>query len=373
MKQLTENNLNTREFWEGEAKKGYLANYINSPLSAPYVETIRKHITEADTVLDVACGSGVLTKYLGYAKKVDGCDFSQDSVDWVHDQLGIDTFHCDLDLPIPKPDKAYDVLLATEVLEHLTDPEAVMKELVRVARRKVIISVPYDNGKPQSEEHKWLFSPKDIANIMKPYGKYTVMVETMMDRIIAVLDLPQVYTVDADDFCESNTGINELMFIKSHVPDFKITLFTVPGLCSKEFLEEIKKLDWIDMVPHGWLHPTPVECLSWTYEESIAYLDRIESLGLTKGFKAPGWQISDGMYRALVERGYWVADKDYNNERRPKELQAYLLDDRNKLHFHIGHMGGHNDNAIADFMDDIIKLNGTFSFIKDTWNHSEHE
>lgn len=174
-----------------------------------------------------------------------------------------------------------------------------------------------------------------------------------------------MYLVDADDFCESNSGLMNLMFIKSHNPDFKINLFTIPGLCSKEFIKTIKDLDWIDMIPHGWEHPTPLEAQNWTYKESLEYLDRIEPLGLTKGFKAPGWQISDGMYQALLERGYWVADQAYNNDRRPKELKAYILDSPNKLHFHIGHMGGYNDNEIGKSMSDLIKLEGEFKFIKD--------
>lgn len=147
--------------------------------------------------------------------------------------------------------------------------------MARVAKRKIIVSVPHDNGKPQSEEHKWLFTPDDIVEFLKPYGKYTVMIETEMSRIIGIVDLPQEYIVDADDFCESNDGMETLMFIKSKVPNFKINLFTIPGLCSKEFLNKIKKLDWIDMIPHGWIHPTPIEAQKWTYDESIEYLDRI--------------------------------------------------------------------------------------------------
>jgi len=364
VKKLTKDNLNTQEFWEDEAKKGYLEKYFNSYLSEGYLKAILKEITTEDKVLDVACGSGVLTKYLG---NVDGCDFSEYSIKWVHKKLGLKTFHCDLNNKIPVKKDSYDILVATEVLEHLDNPKKVIKEMARVAKRKIIVSVPYDNGGVQSEEHKWLFTPKDIVELLEPYGKYTVMVEDEMSRIIGVVDLPQEYIVDADDFCESNDGMNALMFIKGHLPNFKINLFTIPGLCSQEFLDKIKKLDWIDMIPHGLVHTTPRECEKWTYDESMTYLDVIEPLGLEKGFKAPGWQISDGMYKALLERGYWVADKDYNDKRRPK-MKSYLIDDRNKLHFHIGHMGGHNTNEISEFANEIIKLNGSFKFIKDERN-----
>jgi len=364
VKKLTQNNLNTQKFWEDEAKKGYLESYHNSHLSMGYLKAILGEIDPQDTILDVACGSGVLTKYLNGSGKAEGCDFSKESVKFVNDKLGIKTFHCDLNKDIPKEDESYDVLVATELLEHLTDPKKTVKDMVRVAKRKVIVSVPYDNGKPQSEEHKWLFTPKDIAEMLKPYGKYTVMVETEMDRIIGIVEKPQTYIVDADDFCEENNGLETLEYIKSKVPNFKISLFTIPGLCSKEFLDKIKKLDWIDMIPHGMKHQTPLEALKWTYDESIQYLKAIEPLNLTRGFKAPGWQISDGMYIALKEKGYWVADQPYNNNRRP-EMKTYLLDGRNKKHYHIGHMGGHNINEISDFVEELVNLKGEFKFIKD--------
>lgn len=165
---------------------------------------------------------------------------------------------------------------------------------------------------------------------------------------------------DADDFCEGNDGMEFLKRIKSKNPDFKITLFTIPGLCSKEWIEEMKKIDWIKMIPHGWVHTTPREAQNWTYSESLEYLDRIEPLGLEKGFKAPGWQISDGMYKALLEKEYWVADQHYNDERRPKELKVYYP---TAEHYHIGHMGGHNVNEIGYFEEYLSNLKGNFQFL----------
>jgi len=172
--------------------------------------------------------------------------------------------------------------------------------------------------------------------------------------------------IDADDFHEGNHRLELLKLIKEKIPNFKISLFTVPMLCSAEWLNEMRKIEWIDMIPHGEYHPDPYECSEWTYKQSKEYLRRIEPLGLTKGFKAPGWQISHGMYKALLEGGYWVADQPYNNNRRPKELPVYLLDSSEKHHFHVQNVCG---NGIEESLQKILKLRGEFRFIKEIFDN----
>ena len=174
--------------------------------------------------------------------------------------------------------------------------------------------------------------------------------------------------VDLDDFTEDNNALDMLFRLRAAVPNFRVNLFTIPGLCSFPFVETVRKIDWIDMIPHGYKHPTSRECEHWTYSESREYLEYVMYLGFTKGFKAPGWQISDGMYEALWEFDFWVADQAYNNHRRPPELWAYILDQPWKVHGHIGHMGGYNANALEFIYDDLLKWRGEFMFIKDLWS-----
>lgn len=45
---------------------------------------------------------------------------------------------------VPFRDRSYDLVLALEVLEHLTDIRAGLEELARVGRRDFIISVPWE-------------------------------------------------------------------------------------------------------------------------------------------------------------------------------------------------------------------------------------
>jgi ubiquinone/menaquinone biosynthesis C-methylase UbiE len=45
---------------------------------------------------------------------------------------------------LPFPSRSFDAVLCLEVLEHLEDPASAVRELSRVARKAVILSVPYE-------------------------------------------------------------------------------------------------------------------------------------------------------------------------------------------------------------------------------------
>lgn len=172
--------------------------------------------------------------------------------------------------------------------------------------------------------------------------------------------------VDLDDFCQDNNSLEMLFALKNQIPNFKVNLFTIVGRCSEQFIKDIKEFKWIDLIPHGFMHLTSRECETWDYSKCINYLKWCEKLKITKGFKAPGWQISDDMYVALIKERYFVADQKYNNRRRPVCLKAYLLDSSEKIHGHIGHMGGYNANELSIIMPEIMKLKDQqFGFIKD--------
>ena len=174
------------------------------------------------------------------------------------------------------------------------------------------------------------------------------------------------YIVNADDFHEDNNRFDLLHQIKQKLPNFKITMFTIPGLCSLQWSKWVfSDYPWIEMVPHGWKHPHPRECESWTFNETMIYLDLISKIPYyVHGFKAPGWQISGGTYKALDATGYWVADQEYNDWRRPFGLKSYVLThddpDVKKMHFHVQNVCG---NGLEESLDQIMSLDPDEEFM----------
>ena len=99
-----------------------------------------------DSILDAGCGEGFTLERLrvaGVGKKLEGVDLEQ-AID-----LGTHT-HPHLTLKegsiyeLPYAESAFDLVLCSEVLEHLEHPEKAMEELWRVTRKYCIITVPHE-------------------------------------------------------------------------------------------------------------------------------------------------------------------------------------------------------------------------------------
>jgi hypothetical protein len=168
---------------------------------------------------------------------------------------------------------------------------------------------------------------------------------------------------DLDDFYEDNHLLPVLRELYEATPGFKVNLFTVVGRCSRDWIEGMKGLaEWADLIPHGWTHETNFECSEWSKDDGLRYLDKLEIYGLTKGFKSPGWQTSPGMYQALKERGYWIAEHHANKSKVPEGLRMYLLDGTERIHGHIQNVCG---NGLIEKLTTYQSLQGNFRFIRE--------
>lgn len=151
-----------------------------------YPETFKRVarcVTQDDMVLDVGCGAGVLLDILKPCKGRVGLDISPKAVEiltskGIKGKVGT--------LPkIDFPDKSFDVVIATETLEHLDDPSSLLAEMKRVARKKVIVSVP-DNvlGPDEEKEHKQKFTYDDFYELLRQHFE-RVQIETFNDTFEA--------------------------------------------------------------------------------------------------------------------------------------------------------------------------------------------
>ena len=159
MRRVREENPNTSEYWNYTAiADGFLTNYLVDR------EEIGKLLSNdcIGSILDVGAGSGMITKYL--RGDVTACDYSKPAVEHLK-KIFKKAFWCDLTKGINKPDESYDTVVATEILEHFDDYEAVVKELKRLAKWRVIITTPNDQYSFRSREHVWAFTEDDIKGL----------------------------------------------------------------------------------------------------------------------------------------------------------------------------------------------------------------
>lgn len=150
--------------------------------------------------------------------------------------------------------------------------------------------------------------------------------------------------LDLDDFgYKKESNCLDWLYEFHSIYDFKVTLFTVYGLCTNKFLDSVSKLSWIEMAVHGLNHKSNDEVLSWNEQEWNNNLQFFEdSKYFIKGFKAPNWQMSDIGYKVLKERGWWVAIRDFQIKDLPKGMMYYAFEtNKNSVHGHIWLMDTH--------------------------------
>jgi SAM-dependent methyltransferase len=99
------------------------------------------------SVLDVGCGEGVLTfewaERLGDGRVV-GIDLDDPTLraEWAARTRSNLEFRVEEATSLSFGDAEFDLAAATEVLEHVPDPETTVAEMARVARRWLLVSVP---------------------------------------------------------------------------------------------------------------------------------------------------------------------------------------------------------------------------------------
>jgi SAM-dependent methyltransferase len=99
-------------------------------------------------VLEVGCGHGMLTMRLAERGDlhVTGTDFSDDDVDFVRCRAAENGLRINVQVAnleqLPFPDGSFDTVLCAHTLEHVRRVDKAVAELVRVARRRLLIVVP---------------------------------------------------------------------------------------------------------------------------------------------------------------------------------------------------------------------------------------
>jgi glycosyltransferase involved in cell wall biosynthesis/predicted SAM-dependent methyltransferase len=147
-------------------------------------EWIISKVKNDETILDVGCGP------LHY---FDGRGFMVTTVD--KDPTVTPDIVADAD-KIPVDGKSFDVVILGDILEHLDNPDSVIKEAIRIARKKLVITVPWEerwsaNLNPlHHHQHKVNYTMTSFTELLKQYDYKFVAEEIIVDIFNRSIDPP---------------------------------------------------------------------------------------------------------------------------------------------------------------------------------------
>lgn len=171
---------------------------------------------------------------------------------------------------------------------------------------------------------------------------------------------------EISDMCQSHDCRDVLIKLHEINPAFKATLFAIPTEMTMELQQWCaNNSDWVELAVHGFTHSSNYECEKWTYDQMDNAMSIVSQMGIfVRGFKAPGWQISDECFRWLNEHNWWVADQEYNDSRRPEGLKVYKVGE-SSIHTHTWNCVGNGVYELFDQLKEQIKDETEFKFVSE--------
>jgi SAM-dependent methyltransferase len=163
-------------FWE----QGGIYRQSDHPVVALFAQQRVRYLTETgvlaevQTLLDVGAGNGFSSGYYPRPVRVVACDYAAGMLDGnpVRDRV-----RCSASA-LPFADGAFDAVGCWELLHHLDDPVAAIREMHRVARRRVVMFEP-NRINPghivlgltrENERQSLRFSPGHVRRLVRAAG-----------------------------------------------------------------------------------------------------------------------------------------------------------------------------------------------------------
>lgn len=141
-------------------------------------------IKDGSKILDLGCGSGIITKEFENFFKADiiGIDIKDQRIEKIPFQLFDGK-------KIPFPDNFFDAVLITFVLHHSADPISILKEAKRVAKEKIIIYEDLADGffsrlvcKLHGASYNYFFQKNKVKNSFKKNTEWKEIFQNLQLR-----------------------------------------------------------------------------------------------------------------------------------------------------------------------------------------------
>lgn len=171
---------NSQEHWDARLAEAWDAPIAHWPTKNDLIASLT---SPSETILDVGCGTGSILRHLkrrGYAH-LHGLEISKYAIKRLGAE-GIDMHFGTLPM-IPLPNESFDVVVASQVLEHVIRRRRFIGEIRRVLKPggRALLFVPNNCLGPIDEpEHVVKFTAHSLRNLIDPYLSI-VALESMQD------------------------------------------------------------------------------------------------------------------------------------------------------------------------------------------------
>ena len=92
------------------------------------------HINKGQKILDLGCRDGTLTQSFMEDNVLTGMDIDHNACEICRDNLGIEVIWHNLNEPLPIADSSYNIVILSDVLEHVFFAEELLTEIKRVLK-----------------------------------------------------------------------------------------------------------------------------------------------------------------------------------------------------------------------------------------------
>lgn len=156
---MIDNNNEYFEYLKGRSRLGLF--YRKHLLYPRLSRELSRH------VLDIGCGVG---DFLAYRPGTTGVDINPQLVEFCTSR-GLNARVMSPD-KLPFDDTSFDSMILDNVLEHIADPQQLLKEIWRVMRPngQLVVGVPGLRGYASDPDHKIYYSEKDLTQLFISNG-----------------------------------------------------------------------------------------------------------------------------------------------------------------------------------------------------------
>jgi 2-polyprenyl-3-methyl-5-hydroxy-6-metoxy-1,4-benzoquinol methylase len=141
---MAELNYTDLENWQGNLKKHTSNNPILKLINGRFYKDILESVRtmKPTSIIDVGCGEGFISNKIQSAFKEStllGIDLNEKYIEFARRSFPNVSFAKKNLFTLTEK---YDLVLCTEVLEHLENPENALEKLVQISKKYVFVSVP---------------------------------------------------------------------------------------------------------------------------------------------------------------------------------------------------------------------------------------